>query len=111
LVEEVTGPRPGDRRSRTSYVPDRAAEQAEILDCHARGLHYVGDWHSHPDAQPTPSITDLESIAECVTKSAHALNGFLLIIVGQSDPPEGLHVSIHDGAAFHRLTPVVGHHL
>jgi hypothetical protein len=25
------------------------------------------------------------------------LNGFLLVVVGQADPPGGLHVLIHDG--------------
>jgi integrative and conjugative element protein (TIGR02256 family) len=97
-VEEVTGPRPMDRRTRTSYRPDRRAEQAEIFDRHARGLHYVGDWHTHPERYPQPSSPDAQSIAECVAKSKHQLNGFVLIIVGQAEPPEGLHVSVHDGS-------------
>ena len=105
IVEEATGPRPSDRRTRTSFVPDRTAEQQEILDRHVKGLHYVGDWHTHPDSCPIPSSVDLSSIAECVLKSEHTLNGFVLIIVGQNEPPDGLHVSIHDGSAFHRLMP------
>lgn len=107
VIEEATGPRSTDRRTRTTYVPDRAAEQREIAERHARGLHYVGDWHTHPDPVPEPSPRDLASIAECVTKSTHALNGFLLVIVGQADAPAGLHVSVHDGAALHRLLPGV----
>jgi len=107
VVEEATGPRATDRRTRTSYVPDRAAEQKEIVKRHARGLHYVGDWHTHPDSVPEPSPRDLASMAECVTKSAHALNGFLLVIVGQADAPAGLHVSVHDNQGCYRLTPNV----
>jgi integrative and conjugative element protein (TIGR02256 family) len=107
VVQEATGPRPTDRRTRTSYVPDRVAEQDEIVERHVRGLHFVGDWHTHPEARPTPSLQDLDSIAECFTKSDHGLNGFLLIIVGQCEPPEGLRVSIHDGDALHQLTPSV----
>src|SRR3546814_8042190 len=76
-----------DRRTRTSYIPDRRAEQAEIFDRHARGLHYVGDWHTHPERYPQPSSPDAQSIAECVAKSTHQLNGFVLIIVGQAEPP------------------------
>src|SRR5687768_9624470 len=30
VVEEASGPRRTDRRTRTSYIPDRAAEQREI---------------------------------------------------------------------------------
>lgn len=98
VIEEATGPRRTDRRSRTSYVPDRAAEQREIDSRHAEGLHYVGDWHTHPEALPRLSCLDIASISESVRKSTHSLNGFLLVIVGQAEPPSGLLVSVHDGS-------------
>lgn len=103
LVEEATGPRRTDRRTRASYVPDRRAEQVEILERHARGLHYVGDWHTHPEPHPSASSLDARSMAECVAKSTHQLHGFLLVIVGQDEPPAGLHVSIHDRNAGYAL--------
>jgi integrative and conjugative element protein (TIGR02256 family) len=90
VVEEATGPRRTDRRTRTSYVPDRAAEQREIDARYAEGFHYVGDWHTHPEMLPRPSGVDVASISESVRKSTHALNGFLLVIVGQAEPPTGL---------------------
>jgi len=96
VIEEATGPRRTDRRTRTSYVPDRAAEQREIDGRHAEGLHFVGDWHTHPEELPRPSGLDVASISESVRKSSHALNGFLLVIVGQAEPPKGLLVSVHD---------------
>lgn len=96
VIEEATGPRDTDRRTRTSYVPDRAAEQREIDSRHPEGLHYVGDWHTHPEALPGPSALDIASISDSVRKSTHALNGFLLVIVGQAEPPRGLLVSVHD---------------
>lgn len=105
VVVEVTGPRGGDRRTRTSYVPNRAAERAEIADRHAAGMNFIGDWHTHPDREPLPSGRDLESMAECFNKSAHELNGFVLVIVGLADPPAGLHVSVHDGTNHYRLMP------
>lgn len=98
VIEEATGPRRTDRRARTSYVPDRAAEQREINSRHADRLHYVGDWHTHPEMLPGPSGLDIVSISESVRKSTHALNGFLLVIVGQAEPPSGLLVSVHDGS-------------
>ncbi len=105
VVVEATGPRRGDRRTRTSYVPNRAAERAEIADRHAAGVYFIGDWHTHPDREPQPSVRDLASIAECFNKSAHALNGFVLVIVGLADPLAGLHVSVHDGSDHYRLIP------
>jgi integrative and conjugative element protein (TIGR02256 family) len=104
VVEEATGPRRSDQRTRHSYVPDRATEQAEILDRHLKGLHYIGDWHTHPEMWPKPSDLDSASIAECVTKSGHELNGFILIIVGRAEPPAGLYVLVHDGRNGTRLS-------
>lgn len=97
LVERVTGPRSTDTRTRMLYLPDRSAEQEEINLMHAKGYHYVGDWHTHPDAYPLPSRVDVESIGECVRRSSHNLNGFLMVIVGTAPLPDALYVSLHDG--------------
>ena len=97
MIMEATGPRRGDIRTRTSFVPNRASEQREIEAKYRRGLHYIGDWHTHPEPAPRPSYRDCESIKDCFGKSRHRLNAFVLAVVGTSDPPEGLHVSLHDG--------------
>lgn len=94
---EATGPRRTDRRTRNTYEPDRAAEQAEILKFHAQGWHFIGDWHTHPVARPQPSERDLASMKDCVKKSIHPFRGFLLLIVGQLNPPSGFSLTIHDG--------------
>jgi len=97
VVQEATGPRSADWRSRFSYRPDRLAERREIKRKHAAGLHFIGDWHTHPEGRPKPSASDLQSIAECVSASVHELNAFVMVIVGQLPWPEGIHVSLHDG--------------
>ncbi len=96
IIEEATGPRRSDIRSRYSYIPDRKAEQREINDRFPSGLHFIGDWHTHPEPIPYPSETDLDNMRECVKKSRRAVSGFLLIIVGTAPPPSGLHASLHD---------------
>jgi integrative and conjugative element protein (TIGR02256 family) len=96
VIERVTGPRRSDFRTRTLYVPDRMAEQPEIDDCHKKHLHYVGDWHTHPEANPQPSGRDWESIRESFIRSKHSLQGFLMIIVGTAGFPLGLRVSLNN---------------
>lgn len=98
VIKEATGPRQSDHRTRTSYRPDRRAEQQEILERHRRGLHYVGDWHTHPSPRAVPSDRDYRSIQSSVRQSAHQLNGFVLIVVGTLPAPDGLHVSVNDGS-------------
>jgi integrative and conjugative element protein (TIGR02256 family) len=94
-ISTATGPRARDRRGRFSFWPHRASEQEEIFEHHARGLDYVGDWHTHPEDTPSPSPDDLASIAEVVRRSTHHLPGFLLLIVGRRSFPDGLWASFH----------------
>lgn len=102
-VERATGPRPTDQRTRWSYRPDRAAEQNEIDEFHRVGLHFIGTWHTHPERDPSPSGIDMQSIAEAVVRSRHALNGFVLVVVGQRHPMEELFVAACDAAAVYPL--------
>jgi hypothetical protein len=68
-------------------------------------LHFVGDWHSHRQRYPSPSTTDIESMADMVKRSDHSLVGFILVVVGTAKFPAGLHVSVHTGREAHVLTP------
>lgn len=97
-IEEATGPRRSDIRSRYSYIPDRKAEQREINERFSSALHFIGDWHTHPEPISHPSTTDMDNMRECVKKSRRAVSGFLLIIVGTAPLPCGLHGSLHDGS-------------
>ena len=106
LVEEATGPRKTDRRGRWHYVPDRTLENAEIAERYEQGLHFVGDWHTHPQDIPSPSNRDISSIRDCVKQSQHNLHGFILIIVGRLAPPTGFHVLLHDGVFARILAPL-----
>lgn len=95
FIEEATGPRLSDRRARMSYLPDRLAERAEIREKFSEGLHYVGDWHTHPEKNANPSSIDKATIADCTQKSSHGLQGFFLAVVGNGKLPECLHVSFY----------------
>lgn len=94
VVVEATGPRRMDFRSRHAFRPNRRHEQREILDRYCRGLHFVGDWHTHPEPIPKPSTQDEEGMRELVNLSQHQLNAFVLVIVGSVEPPQGLSVSL-----------------
>lgn len=95
-VEHATGPRATDRRSRYGYIPDRRVEQEEIDWMHSRGLHFIGDWHTHPERIPTPSASDVRSIREAVTRSKHHLNGVVMLIAGTELFPLGLFIALYD---------------
>jgi integrative and conjugative element protein (TIGR02256 family) len=102
-IEEATGPRRTDRRTRYSYAPDVDAERKEIEQRFRDDLHFVGCWHTHPEDLPTPSPLDIRNTSDCVRRSKHALNGFVMAIIGRTALPAGLFLSICDRAAVHGL--------
>lgn len=103
-IKKVTGPRASDRRTRTSFIPNRYAERREIKKLFKSSLHYVGDWHTHPEPIPTPSHTDVKNFQEVFQKSKHELAGFLMIIVGTLPAPEGLFVAIYNATEGYELS-------
>jgi len=106
IVEVATGPRPTDLRTRFSYAAKRADAQVEINVHHTAGLHYIGEWHSHPERRPSPSGQDKRTMESRVRESRHQLAGFIFVIVGLDRFPEGLTVVVHDGRNGHRLRPL-----
>jgi len=94
-VVAATGPRSADRRGRFHFWPDRKAEQREIDHHFAKGLEYIGDWHTHPESVPIPSRNDIYSIESVVRQSSLNTFGLVLCIVGLASFPIGLHVSFH----------------
>lgn len=105
VVERVTGPRCSDRRSQVSFIPDRIAERREIGTLFGLGLHYVGDWHTHPESQPQPSTIDAWSLCDIFRQSKHQLDGFVMIVVGNASIPETLYVGVSNGVCMQRLLP------
>jgi integrative and conjugative element protein (TIGR02256 family) len=99
----ITGPRRTDRRSRYSYRPDERAEQREIDEMFRGNLHFVGCWHTHPEDSASPSHVDTRNISDCVRRSEHALNGFVMVIVGRLPLPDSLFVSVCDASHVHAL--------
>jgi proteasome lid subunit RPN8/RPN11 len=79
-------------------------EQEEIDAMHSQGLHFIGDWHTHPEGIPRTSPSDVGSIRRAFEQSKHHLNGFVLLIAGTKAFPPGLYLALYDS---HREIPIV----
>ena len=104
-IERATGPRPADRRSLGTFIPNRIAERREIKRLFKKGLHYVGDWHTHPQPRPSPSSTDIDSFQDMFRKSRHRLASFVMVIVGTVEPPEDMFVALITNERVEQLDP------
>lgn len=109
-VTVATITRGKSRRSRFGFFPDRDAERADVLSLFKQGLHYLGDWHTHPQDLPTPSSTDEWELRDIFVKSQHELPFMLLVVVGTTPPPAGLYVGAVTSSSVRQLSSLAAIH-
>lgn len=107
LVDRATLTKGKTKRSRFSFWPDREAERQDIRALFDEGLHFLGDWHTHPEPRPTPSRPDTTKMREVFQQSRHELRVMLLVIVGQDEFPTGLYVGAVTARGVKPLNPAL----
>lgn len=61
IVDEITTPLPGDRCTRTRFCRAQSQHQAVIDEAWHKNngtCTYLGEWHTHPEPIPSPSVVD-----------------------------------------------------
>ena len=62
VIDEVSSPMPGDTRTRLAFHRSAAPHQ-QLIDARWRASEgtclYLGEWHTHPESHPAPSLVDL----------------------------------------------------
>ncbi|WP_150601540.1 Mov34/MPN/PAD-1 family protein [Pseudomonas fluorescens] len=84
IVCEISEPGEGDIRHRCFVDRRGPHHQAAVNEAFARSsgrLQYLGEWHTHPEDQPTPSTTDLGSWRRHLI----AQEQMILLIVGRKE--------------------------
>lgn len=104
LIVEATIPKILDKRSRYEFKPNRLLQRLEIYQRYRQGLHFIGDWHTHPEKNPSPSNIDINDMQECFHLSTHNLHAFVMVIIGTVPAPEGLYVALVRNRSIVHLT-------
>lgn len=61
---------------------------------------YIGEWHTHPEDNPSPSYQDLNSLKESYYKNKLVISNLILMaIIGRKD----ICWNIYDGKEFHKI--------
>ena len=87
VVSVVSGPHLRDSRSRHNFVPDLTSATRDRQSQFILGSHAVGLWHTHPEANPSPSNQDYDTTRKYLEAFDGMMNGFLLVILGNSGNP------------------------
>lgn len=85
-IDEVSGPPPDSHASPEAFIcgTDGVAEMhLEKLTRSSGSITFLGMWHTHPKAAPTPSQTDLGAMRQLLgDKDTFQGRSFLMLIVG-----------------------------
>ena len=85
VVDDITIPLPGDRRSRTSFFRSGPAHM-QAIDSSLRNSQYtrgyLGERHTHPGPVPTPSAVDLYDWRRRMHRDVVELPKVFFVIVG-----------------------------
>lgn len=88
IITTATGPNSGDHRGRHSFNPDIEATTRHRELQFAQGRHAVGLWHTHPEANPSPSGQDRRTTEEYLDAFQNDRERYLMVILGnRGDTP------------------------
>lgn len=98
IVTCATGPYSKDDRGPRHYRSYPKSAQSNIKQQAKMGNLYLGEWHTHAEKAPRASGHDLDAMRRLMKSSNLAINGLLMVIVGQILDKSGLSVySYMDG--------------
>ncbi|HLY67632.1 MAG TPA: Mov34/MPN/PAD-1 family protein [Chloroflexota bacterium] len=82
VVDAVTVPLPGDVRHRTSFFRARRRHQDAIDEAWRTSegtCTYLGEWHTHPEAMPSPSCIDTRDWSRRLTQDRFSGDLFFVV--------------------------------
>jgi len=81
--------------SRFLFKPNLKQKRKIVQEAFKDGLHFIGEWHTHPEEDPNPSALDRKSMADSFRRSKHELNCFVMIIVGNRSEQLSISITLH----------------
>lgn len=106
-VMEATPPHRLDRAGWSWLELNQARVLSNIHDGFARGLHFVGYWHTHPEAHPRLSSQDVAAMMPVIRGADLDLLRVVMVVVGGNRDVVKLDVCVIERAtsAITRLRP------
>lgn len=99
----ATPPPPDSKHGPTNFERGTKGLRKLLADAKKQrpALHYLGEWHTHPNSGPKPSGTDLWQMQESSLRKLYGAKSPLLLVVGGL-PPECLRLQASTHQAGHK---------
>jgi len=88
VVSKIVGPPPDSKHHCFGFVRGVSGLAAKLRAAWSQGEYYVGEWHFHPHASPTPSGRDRRQILEFSQDPGYHCPHPVLIVVGGVPPTD-----------------------
>jgi integrative and conjugative element protein (TIGR02256 family) len=89
-ITHASDPGPMAVRSPAKFIKDVVHCQAFLDDVYIRSsgkIVYLGEWHSHPNMNNLPSVTDINSLTEISVQANYLIDNPAMIILSSSGSP------------------------
>jgi hypothetical protein len=96
VLADASPPHSRDRSGRMWLELDHRRCIEEIRDRFARGLHFVGYWHTHPERFPRLSSQDAVALRPLVDDPGIDLVRLIMIVIGNSRENLAFDVAVFD---------------
>ncbi|NHZ83963.1 hypothetical protein F2P44_32570 [Massilia sp. CCM 8695] len=106
-VTHVSGPNPGDSRSRHGIIWHIGQANMDREKHFASERHAVGLWHTHPEEHPMPSAQDEKTTRQFLEGFHGTMTGFLLIIIGNKGDLPNMAVWLARDGTYQSWIPLV----
>lgn len=86
IITDFTQPRNGDKQSRYEFIRSKKNAQKVLISLFKESdgkKIYLGEWHTHPEDNPTPSGTDISSIKNRIKHDRLNSETIFMIIFGR----------------------------
>jgi len=86
IIDEVTEPGKRDGKGRFFFIRRRPAAQCRVNEAWLASngtRNYLGEWHSHPEDDPSPSTVDVENWLRISSQARFEQDFLLFAIVGR----------------------------
>lgn len=85
IITDISEPCIKDKSGRCYFIRNKENAQMIINKNWKQSsgqINYLGEWHTHPEYNPTPSFIDKRLLSQCLKKNEYPFNGLFMIIVG-----------------------------
>lgn len=81
-ITQATGPGTSSKSRRSSFKRGIRSLQSTLDKARRTGSYYLGEWHSHPQAEPIPSRQDVRQMKKIASSHKYNCPEPILIIAG-----------------------------